>query len=228
MKAALASLAALFLMSGVASAQVTVTGQGKIKYTPDIAHVTITASSDAATAAEAWQLNSLVVQKMFNVVHDFQIDEKDFKTAGVHVTPRYNYPKDKAPVLIGYTVSYDLTITVRNLKKLGKLLDRLVDAGANRGMGITFAMDNPQAVLDQAREAAALDGRKKAEIFVKAAGGQLGDLVTVVEGNALQFKQFRYEHLAAPAGGGDSSLPIAAGQQELEASVTLTYTIRKQ
>jgi uncharacterized protein YggE len=225
MKTALASVAALFVMTGVASANITVTGQGKIKYTPDIAHVTVTASSDARTAAEAWQQNSVIVQRMFDVLKSLGIDEKDFKTAGVRVTPRYEHPKDKAPVLVGYTVSYDLTITVRDLKKLGTLLDQLVDAGANRGMGITFAMANPESLLDQARAAAVADARKKADIFVKGAGGQLGGVLTIVEGNALQHKQLYYEHLATPTSGGKSSLPIAAGQQELEVTVTVTYAI---
>jgi uncharacterized protein len=224
MKAALASVVALFLMSGVASANITVTGQGKIKYTPNLAYLTLTASSEAKTAAEAWQLNGAVVQKMFDVLKEFGIDETDFKTAGVQVTPRYDRPKDKAPVIVGYTVSYDLSITVRNLKKLGKLLDRMVEAGANRGMSITFAMDSPEVLLDQARAAAVADARKKAEIFVKGAGGQLGQLVTIIEGNAVMHRQFQYEHLAATPGG-DSSLPIAAGQQELTVTVTVTYGI---
>jgi uncharacterized protein YggE len=225
MKAALASVAALFLMSGVASANITVTGQGKVKYTPNIAYITVTASTEAKTAAEAWQLNSAVVQKMFEVLKDFQIDEKDFKTAGVRVTPRYDHPKDKAPVLVGYTVSYDLTITARDLKKVGKLLDRLVAAGANRGMGITFAMDNPESLLDQARAAAVADARKAAEILVKGAGGQLGGLVSILQGHAPMHHHFKYEHLASSNGGGDSSLPIAGGQQELVVTVTVTYAI---
>jgi uncharacterized protein len=224
MKAALASMAALLVMSGAAQASITVTGHGKVKYTPNLAYVTVTASSDAKTAAEAWQLNSVIVQKMFDALKDFQIDEKDFKTAGVRVTPRYDYPKEKAPVLVGYTVSYDLSITVRDLKKVGKLLDALVAAGANRGMNIAFGMDNPESLLDQARAAAVADARKKANIYVRGAGAQLGGVMNIVEGNAGMFRQFHYEHLAASKGG-DSALPIAAGQQELDVTITVTYAI---
>ena len=100
------------------------------------------------------------------------------------------------------------------VKKVGKLLDRLVDAGANRGMQISFGMDNPEELLDQARLAAVLDARKKAELYVKGAGGSLGPVLTIVEGNLQPYQQFRYEHLASP-GAGDSTLQIAAGQQEL-------------
>jgi uncharacterized protein YggE len=223
-KVLLASIAALFLAASPSFANITVSGQGKIKFTPNIAAITVTASSDAATAAEAWQKNSEVVQKMFQVLKDLGMDEKDFKTAGVHVNARYDHPKDKAPVLVGYTVSYDLSITARDLKMVGKLLDGLVAAGANRGMQISFGMDNPEELLDQARLAAVLDARKKAEIYVKGAGGSLGPVLTIVEGNLQPYPQFRYEHLASP-GAGDSTLQIAAGQQELQVTVTVTYTI---
>jgi uncharacterized protein YggE len=225
MKTIVSSVAALLCVASPAFAQISVTGHGKIKYTPDIAHVTVTAASDGKTAADAWQKNSEAVQKMFQVLQDFGLDEKDYKTAGVRITPRYDYPKDKAPVLVGYTVSYDLTVSVRDMKKLGKLLDRLVEAGANRGMQISFGMENPEAMLEQARLAAVLDARKKAELMVKAAGGSLGGLVSISEGQFRGYQKFHYEHLASAPGGGDSSLPIAAGQQELEVVVTITYTI---
>src|SRR5262249_36505538 len=120
MKTVLSSAAALLLMASPAWANITVTGHGKIKYTPNVSYVTVTASIDATTAADAWHKNSEVVKRMFQVLADFGIDEKDFKTAGVRITPRYDHPKDKAPVLVGYTVSYDLAVTVRDMKKLGK------------------------------------------------------------------------------------------------------------
>jgi len=217
---------AMLLFASPSWANITVTGHGKVKYTPDIAYVTVTASTDAATATDAWRLNAEVVQKMFQALKDFGIEEKDFKTVGVGIQPRYDRPKDKAPVIVGYTASYHLTVSVRDLKSLGKLLDRLVDAGANRGMQISFGMDNPEALLDQARLAAVLDARKKAELYTKGAGASLGVVVNIVEGNFPGFQKFRYEHQALPASqGGDSSLPIATGQQELEVTVTVTYAI---
>jgi uncharacterized protein YggE len=220
----LSSVATLLLIASPAFANITVSGTGKVKYTPDIAWITVTASSDAATAQEAWHKNSEIVEKMFQALKDHGIDEKDFKTAGVHVTPRYDHPKDKAPVLVGYTVSYDLSVTVRDLKKVGKLLDRLVESGANRNMQIAFGKENLDDLLDQARLAAVAQARHKAELYVKGAGGSLGGVTSIVEGNLNPYQTFRYEHLASAAGG-DSALPIAAGQQDLQVTVTVTYTI---
>src|SRR5262245_54769124 len=112
MRSALATLAALFL-AGTASADITVTGTGKVSFVPNLANVGVSASSEGKTAAEAWEKNRAAVQKLFDVLKDFGIDEKDYRTAGLHISPKYAYPKDKTPELVGYTVTYDLAITAR-------------------------------------------------------------------------------------------------------------------
>jgi uncharacterized protein YggE len=89
-------------------------------------------------------------------------------------------------------------------------------------MNIAFGCDNPEELLDQARMRAVADARRKAELYVKGAGASLGVVVSISEGQAMPFQQFRYEHLAA---GSADALPIAAGQQSLNVSVTVTYTI---
>jgi uncharacterized protein len=221
MKTTLATLAALFLV-GAARADVTITGQGKVTYVPNLAYVHATVSTDAKTAAEAWKQNSEVVKKLFLVLKDYGIDEKDFKTAGLNVQPRYTRPKDKEPVLIGYTVTYDLQITMRQLSRLGNLLDALVENGANRGMGISFSHDNLDTLVEEARLAAVADARRRAELYVKTAGGSLGGLVSINEGTPYRPQMYRLDH--APASG-EAGLPINAGQQELSTSITVTYGI---
>ena len=121
MKHTLATLVA-FAFAGTASAQITVTGTGKVTYVPNMAHVNVSVSSDAKTAAGAWQKNAEIVRKLFSVLKDFHVDEKDFKTTGLHVNPRYVHRKDQEPQLVGYTVAYDLTVTVRQLDRHGALL----------------------------------------------------------------------------------------------------------
>jgi uncharacterized protein YggE len=221
MKTLYATLCALVL-AGSASANVTVTGTGKITYTPDIAHVSVGASSDGKTAAEAWQKNAEVVKRMFDALKKLGLEAKDLKTSNLNVSPRYHHPKEKPPVLVGYTASYTLTITVRDLNRLGEILDGVVECGANRDMGISFGCADPEKLLDRARAQAVAEARKKAEIYVKGAGAALGQVLTVAEGHSTPWRQVRYEHLA-PAG--KAALPIASGEQELSATVTVTYAI---
>jgi uncharacterized protein YggE len=221
MKTTLATLA-LFLFAGLAPANITVTGTGKMAYVPDIVSVNAEVATDAKTATEAWQKNAAVVNKLFQVLEQYHIDAKDRRTTGLSVSPRYIHPKDKEPVLVGYTASYSLTITVRKLDDLGRILDGLVENGANRGMGISFGCSNPEKLQDEARQKAVAEARKKAEQMVTAAGGSLGGIVSITEGQFAPPQYFRFEAAAAPM---DAGLAIAAGQQELAVSVTVVYAI---
>ncbi len=225
MKTALATLIAL-ACAGTASANVTVTGTGKVKYVPNLAHVHVGVSSEADTAAEAWEKNAQAVKRLFEALKAAGIDPKDYKTAGLSISPRYSHRRttpECPPELIGYTVTYDLSVTVRRLEGLGALLDRLVAGGANRGMSIAFGIDDPEALLERARVQAVADARKRAELYVKGAGARLGGVVRITEGQAYAPQAMRIE---AGAPGASNALMIAAGQQELTANVTVTYAIR--
>jgi uncharacterized protein YggE len=222
MKLLYASLCALFLV-GSASANITVTGTGKVTYTPDQAHVTVGASSDGSTAAEAWQKNAELVKKMFDALKKLGLEAKDMKTSSVGVTPRYHYVKDQPPRLLGYTASYTLTLTVRDLDKVGPVLDRAVECGANRDVSIRFSVADPEKLLDQARARAVAEARKKAQLYVQGAGAVLGQVQSISEGSFSPWRDVRFEHMSKPAQG--ASLPIAAGEQEMNVNVTVTYGI---
>jgi uncharacterized protein YggE len=221
MKAVLATLV-LLAGAGIASADVTVNGTGKIVYVPDIGYVSVGVSSDGQSAEEAWKKNSATVAKLFAALNNLGIDPKDLQTSSLNISPRYTHPKDQEPQLIGYTVTYELRVTVRKLGEMGKVLDSLVDNGANRNMGITFGINDVDKLLDQARAKAVADARKKAELFVSAAGASLGPVVSITDSQAMPFRTLEY---AVPAKGSAADLPIAAGQQELTVHVTLTFAI---
>ncbi len=221
MKPVLATLTAL-LLAGAASANMTVTGTGKVTYVPDVVHVTTNVSSDAKTAAEAWQKNREIVQKLFGVLKDYKIDPKDMKTTGLNLTPKYVHHKGKEPLLVGYVASYDLSVTVRNLDDVGKVLDAFIENGVNRGVGISFAASDPEKLMEQARAKAVAEARKKAETYVTGAGGTLGHVLSITEGHVAPPRHLRFVQLQ-PADA--KALPIAPGEQDLSVTVTVVYAI---
>ena len=223
MKPVLATLS-LLLCAAVASADITVTGQGKVKYTPDVGYINVGVASDGKTAAEAWQKNAEIVQKLFAVLKENGIDPKDMQTTGLHVEPRYNYPKDKAPELIGFTASYDLNVTVRKLDDMGKVLDGLAANGANRNMGISFGCSDPEKLLDEARLKAAQDARKKADLYAAGLGCGVGLVQSISEGQAYLPVRYEFDAKAAPAAR-DAALAIAAGEQEMSVQVTVVFAV---
>jgi uncharacterized protein YggE len=221
MKALFATLVAL-VCAGIASANVSVTGTGRVTYVPDLVHVAVGVSSDGQTATEAWQKNEQVVQQLFDVLKTFGIDPKDLKTTGLNVSPRYVSHKDREPELVGYTAAYNLNVTVRKLGEAGRVVDALVENGANRNMSLAFGHSDLDKLMDEARTKAAGDARKKAELYVTASGASLGQVLSISEGQAFAPQQFAFEARAAL---GVKELPIAAGTQDLTVNITVVYAI---
>jgi uncharacterized protein len=222
MKALLASFA-LLVCAGLASANVTVTGTGKVIYTPDLGYIQAGISSDGLTAQEAWQKNADAVKKIFDALKKQGIDVKDLKTSGLNISPKYVYRVNEEPQLVGYTAGYNLTVTVRDLSKIGALLDGMVANGANRNMGISFGSANLDKLMDEARVKAAAEARKNANLYVTAAGAQLGQVLSITDGSYVPPPVYRFDAMEAKSG--HAPLPIAAGEQELTVSVTITFAI---
>jgi uncharacterized protein len=221
MKALLTTFAML-VCTGLASANVTITGNGKVTYTPDVAHVAVGVSSDGKTAAEAWQTNAEAVRKLFAALKEYGIEPRDLKTTHLDVSPRYVQRKDQEPDLVGYRVTYDLSVTVRKLDDLGRVLDGLVENGANRRMNIAFASADADRLLEQARRNAVADARRRAELYVTGAGAVLGQVLSISEGQGTPWRSLQYEHVAKA---GPDGLPVTAGEQEMAVSVTVTFAI---
>jgi uncharacterized protein YggE len=123
-------------------------------------------------------------------------------------------------VITGYRVANQVSVEVLGTDKVGAVLDALVGAGANDLGGIAFGIAEPAPLLDGARRNAIADARRKAELYATAAGVQLGRVLHVDEagggGPPVPIAYARMEAAAAP---------IASGQLELSASVTVTFAM---
>jgi uncharacterized protein YggE len=222
MKAFLTALS-LFAFTGLASANINVSGTGKVVYVPDIGWVSVGVTSEGKNAAEAWERNRQKVEKIFEALRKLGLDPKDLQTSGLNVSPKYIHRPNQEPQFVGYTASYDLRITVRKLPDMGKILDSAVEAGANQRMNISFGCSEYDRLLDEARAKAVADARKKATIYATGAGARLGKVLVISENAPNPYRHFQYEH--APLAAGSKMLDIAAGEQELSVQIHLEYTL---
>jgi uncharacterized protein YggE len=223
----------LLACTGIAAASTTdptpsiaTVGHGKVMYTPDMGYIHVGVASDGVTAAEAWKKNEAIVRKIFDALKDLGLEERDFKTTNVNVQPRYLHKKDEAPRFLGYTVTYDLVVTVRKRDQMGTLLDRMVDAGANRNMNVSFACSKLDELVDQARVKAVADARKKATLYVSGASttARLGDVLAISDTpHNAPGQLFPIDALAVREG--KASMPLAPGEQELSVNVTIRWAI---
>jgi len=202
---------------------ISVTGEAHISVPPDLAQIDAGVTSEAKTAREASDANNAAMGKVLLALKGAGIDEKDFQTSRLSLQAQNSIPKQGVPsTIIGYRASNRVTIRLRDVTKMAGAIDTLVGAGANELGGINFMVSQASKLLDDAREQAVADARRKAEIYAKAAGVTLGAPISISEGGAAQ-PMFRAK-MALPMAAAPT--PIAQGEETLSISVGVTWAIK--
>ena len=109
------------------------------------------------------------------------IEERDVQTSSINLNPEYRYQENRAPQLVGYTASNQVSIRFRDIRNTGKILDALVAEGANQINGPTLTIDKPEAALDEARLKALANGRARADVYARALGRRVARIVSISE-----------------------------------------------
>ncbi|MEI7620256.1 MAG: SIMPL domain-containing protein [Candidatus Falkowbacteria bacterium] len=213
--------------------QVSVVGQGKVSYQPDVANVTIGIQIDkVAKADEALkQLN----EKMNNVVNALKaagIKDEDLKTQNYSLLPQYDYINNVS-TSSGYNANEQLVVKVNNIKTDPSLVGKAVEAaskvGANQIIGITYDVSNLEELKQQARIMAISDAKNKANVLARAAGVGLGDIVGWWE-NLIQAPGIStpyYDSAKGGMGGGGAVAPsLPNGNQDIVTEISVSYRIK--
>jgi len=212
--------------------QVSITGQGKVSYKPDIGNVVLGVQVDKAdTAQEALTDLSGSVTKILAAIKAAGIPEADVQTMNYSLLPQYDY-KNEVAKLAGYSANQQVVVKVRqmgvNNENISKLLAATTKAGANQVLGITFDVSNLEKLKQQARIKAILDARSKAGILGKAAGVRLGRVVGWWENLIQAPGVMSYSGIEGKGGAaGMSPSPIVpSGTQEVIIELSLNYQVR--
>ncbi len=206
---------------------ITVVGSGKASAAPDMAVIQVGVVTQAASAAKALQQNNAAMEKLLQVLEAQGVAKKDVQTSSFSVQPQYKpyQPGQTQPSeIVGYQVGNQVRAKVRKLDSLGKILDDVVSQGANQVQGVTFSVAEPNPLPDQARRQAMADARRKAELYAEAAGVELGRVLLIQE-ETPQRPRPLFANLAK---GAAEAVPIAVGEEEFAATVTVTYAIGKE
>ncbi len=216
----------------------TVSGEGKVVAVPDVAELTFGVLTEGGkNLADLQKENTEKINKIVSFLKEEGIDEKDIKTQYYNISPKYQsipcrpailqtYPEIIAPCpvssteIIGYSISQNLSVKVRDLNKAGDILAGAVERGANNVSGPDFTIDDPVKLQNEAREKAIKQAREKAKSMAKAGGFRVGRLISIQEG--FYGPPIIYG-LEAKSSAGPSLEP---GSQEIISNVTLIYEIR--
>lgn len=216
---------------------ISVSGVGRVSAVPDLAEISVGVQTLRPTAQAALSANTELMTALMTTLEQAGIAKKDIQTSNLSVSPQFSQPRPprpgmpqqadhEPPQIVGYQVSNTVTLTIRQIDKLGAMLDAVVKAGANQIYGIQFKVDKPEALLDQARTAAVADARRKAELLAKEAGVVLGPVRQISESSSGGPQpMFRGRAMAMAA---SADVPISAGEQELTSSVSVLFDIQTQ
>ena len=198
---------------------ITVSATGTAKVQPDIARISAGVVTEAATAREAIDRNNAGVTKFIDGMKKAGVGARDIQTTAFNVEPRYTQPKDGRPGTInGYRVVNQVRLTVRNVGRLGEILDEAIALGANQINQIAFDVGEPEQAQDEARKQAITKARQRAELYATAAGVNLGAVLRIAEGEGPSVPDGRMMMRAA--------VPIEPGTRTLEIEVHVTYELR--
>jgi len=159
--------------------QILVGARGEVKVSPDRANIQISVQTRAATAAAAAAENATKQKAVIDALRQLGLRANDISTAGYSVNPEQRYEANREPVIVGYTVVNTLSVEVRDLTMVGRIIDTAISRGANVVSSLTFYSSNTEAARREAIGLAIQRARLDAEAAARAAGGTLGGLLEV-------------------------------------------------
>lgn len=212
---------------------VSFTGEGRVFAKPDIAQIQLAVRTDRAKdAVTAVKNNTEKINAVIKKLKDLEIKEKDIKTTAYQLNPEYDYPANVGrQVLAGYSVYQEVTVKIRNLDNVGKVIEQVTSEGANQITGPTFTIDDLSEVNKQARAEAIVKAKEQANSAASMSGLRLGKLVGVYEEPGRDGYPPVYSYTktmdSAIGMGGDLPAPeIQTGENEVILRVTLTYQVK--
>lgn len=204
------------------SRSVAATATGTATGVPDQLVASVGINNQGSSASDVLSENNAKTQALLDDLKKAGIDDKDVATTSVDLSPRY----DDDGNITGYQATNMVRVTLRDLKTAGKRLDSVVRVGGDnaRVQGISLGFDDPDELLTKARIDAVKRARAQAEEMAKAAGADLGRVRTITD--VASSPVLPYTDAYASAGAADSSVPIAAGSQDLTVQVKVVFELR--
>lgn len=211
-----------------------VSAEGKSVSIPDIAQFTFSVITEGGKDVGSLQKENTDKMNRINAFLKLSnISVEDIKTVNYNVDPRYQYyscsergEKCPPPEIVGYTINQSVRVKIRDFTKIGDLLSGVVDQGANSVSQLTFTIDDPTRVQDEARAEAIRKAHEKARGLARAGGFRLGKLLSLEEGYMQSPSYPMYDSMKYGVGGGVAAPVIEPGSQETSITMTLKYEMR--
>lgn len=215
---------------------ITVSDSGEIYAKPDLALVTLSVVTEAKTVAEAMSENTQKMNAMIDSVKDQGVEDKDLKTTNFYISPRYEWQQETTclyppcpsgkRVLVGYEITQSLEVKIRDMEKIGDILEGATEEGANQVSDLQFTIEKEDELRSQARKEAIEKAKIKAEELAKQLGVKLVRIANFSESGVWPvYAPYALEKTAVGLGGGGEAPQIETGENKIEVTVSITYEI---
>jgi len=234
MRSPFPALLALMALSGTAGAQapalpppdatlLSVSTQAQASQAPDIATISAGVVTQAADGNSALRQNAEQMTRVLAALKAAGVAEKDIQTSGINLHPQYHYQDNQPPRISGYQASNTVSVKLREVARMGRVLDALVASGANQINGPDFGIDQPEPLYEQARVKALELARRRAETYARALDLKVRRVVSISEGGgAMPVPMPRMAMAKAEA---FDSTPVAAGESSVSVSLDVVFEL---
>ncbi|WP_333837602.1 SIMPL domain-containing protein [Novosphingobium sp.] len=211
----------------------TVSAEGRSTRVPDLAVFTAGVTTEGKTASEALTSNARQMNATLAALKSTGVAARDIQTSNLSVSPVYGQPRrlpdgttEGDPVIVGYRATNQVQVKQRDLARYGQTIDTLVKAGANQVDGPSFQLDKADAAMDEARVNAVTKARARAELYARAAGLKVVRVLTISEAGGYSAQPpMLYARADKMMMSSPAPSPVAAGELDLTAQVTITFEL---
>ncbi|HET9810664.1 MAG TPA: SIMPL domain-containing protein [Sphingomicrobium sp.] len=214
------------LAQPISGTRLDITATGEVTRVPDLAIISAGVVTRSTTASGALGENSARMERVIAALKRAGIADRDIQTSSINLNPEYRYEENKAPQLVGYSASNQVTIRFRDIRNSGKILDALVAEGANQINGPTMTLDEPEEALDEARANAVAAGRARAELYARALGKSVARVISVSESGSSHPVPPPMPYAAMAARAEIADTKIVPGEQKLQVNLSMVFELQ--
>ena len=212
--------------------EVSVSGEGKAYIKPDVALMNLGISNEGAKSEDVVKENNDKMNAVIAAMKALGVEEKDIKTTNYNLSPKNNWTEEKGSFIDGYSLNQTVQLKIRNFDKIGEVLQKATELGANTIDQVQFTVEDPEKVKGEAMKEAVTKAKEKAQNIANASGLKLGKMVSIYENSSSGGNPVpSYATMESKGMGGSADMAIVSpdiqpGQQEIIVTMSLTYRLQ--
>lgn len=204
--------------------QISISGEGKIKVTPDIAVIQLGVQNNGKDAKEVKTLNDVTIEKVIKYIKKFNIPTADYQTAQMSLQKNYDYEKKK----YSYQANQTISVTLKDISKYDAFMMDVMDTGINVINGVEFKSSKMETYETDARKKAILNAKKKADDYISVLPGQkVGKAILISDNSYTNYPQpvFMAKGMRAEAADAMPRETLAVGEIEIVCTVNVSFSL---